>query len=90
MSQSEQLTVSIPGHLLQFVRAKIASDEFASESDVILHALESLRLDEEEIKRWELEVIVPRYQKFLANPVSSIPLEEVERHLEEHRKNRRP
>jgi hypothetical protein len=49
----------------------------------------ALKEESEEQERWEREVVVPAYNRLMADPSSAIPIEEVERHLEERRRQRR-
>jgi Arc/MetJ-type ribon-helix-helix transcriptional regulator len=74
---------------IEFVRRKVRSGEYASETDVVNEGLMVLKQVSEEQERWEREVVVPAYNRVMADPASAIPIEEVERHLEERRLQRR-
>jgi antitoxin ParD1/3/4 len=74
--------------IVAFVRGKVRSGEYASEADVVRESLETLRHQAAELERWEREVVVPAYDHLMADPSSTIPIEQVERHLEERRKRR--
>jgi Arc/MetJ-type ribon-helix-helix transcriptional regulator len=75
--------------IVEFVRSKVRSGEYASESDVIKESVAALQDKDCEVERWLREVGVPIYDRMKADPSSAIPIEQVERHLEERRKRRR-
>jgi antitoxin ParD1/3/4 len=79
-----QITLS-DEEAIQFVRSKVASGEYASESDVIQ---EVLRQEAEERRRWEREVLMPAHDRLMADPASAIPLEQVEKNFETRRRER--
>ena len=74
--------------VIAFVREKVRSGEYASESEVVREALETLRLDAEELERWESEVVGPAYDRAVADPSSLISAEQLERNLETRRRQR--
>jgi antitoxin ParD1/3/4 len=88
MAQTQEFTVRLSEEAVQFVRGKVSSGEYASESEVIRESLEVLRLEDEERKRWEQEVVVPAYERFKANPGSGISLAALEETLARDRLSR--
>ena len=88
MGQPEKLDITLPDDLLKFVRSKVSRGEFASESEVILDALEALRIEDEELERFEREVVVPTHEHLLANPSSVVSADEVFAELEAARQRR--
>jgi putative addiction module CopG family antidote len=73
---------------IEFVRGKVRSGEYASESDVIHEGLKALKEESEERERWEREVLLPAHDRLMADPSSAIPIEQVERNLEARRRQR--
>ncbi len=73
---------------IEFVRGKVRSGEYASESDVIREGLKALKEESEERERWEREVLLPAHDRLMADPSSAIPIEQVERNLEARRRRR--
>jgi Arc/MetJ-type ribon-helix-helix transcriptional regulator len=59
----------------------LSSGGYSSESDVIQESVEPLRHEIEERELWEREVLLPSLDRFMADPASAIPIEEVERRL---------
>ncbi|HEV2645515.1 MAG TPA: hypothetical protein VGU46_04035 [Acidobacteriaceae bacterium] len=88
MRQAQELKVLLSDEAAQFVQSKVSSGEFASESDVICESVEALRLEDEERKRWEQEVVVPAFERFKANPGSGISLAALEETLARDRLSR--
>jgi Arc/MetJ-type ribon-helix-helix transcriptional regulator len=72
------------------MQQKVASGEYASESDVIDEGLMALKEESEERERWEREVLLPAHGRLMASPSSAIPIEQVEQNLEAERRLRRP
>jgi Arc/MetJ-type ribon-helix-helix transcriptional regulator len=90
MGQTNRLNITLTDEVvIKFVRSKVASGAYASESDLVNQGLMALKEESEEQERWEREVVVPAYNRLMADPSSAIPIEEVERHLEERRRQRR-
>jgi antitoxin ParD1/3/4 len=81
MTQTQEFTVRLSDETAQFLRRKVLSGEFASESDVIRESLETFQQEAEELARWEREVVVRAYDEFVADPSSGIPIAEVEKRL---------
>jgi Arc/MetJ-type ribon-helix-helix transcriptional regulator len=88
MAQAPTLQVTLSEEAFEFVQQKVASGEFASESDVLMSGIEVLRDRQEQIALWEREVVVAAYDRLKADPSSAIPLEEVERDLAQRRQLR--
>ena len=74
--------------LVEFVRAKVRSGEYASEADVIQVALRDLQTEFDDLERWEREVVLPAYEAYLANPSTGIPIEEIRSEIEARRLER--
>lgn len=74
--------------LVEFVRAKVRSGEYASEADVIQVALRDLQTEFDDFERWEREVVLPAYEAYLANPSTGIPIEEIRSEIEARRLER--
>ncbi|MDR2212132.1 MAG: type II toxin-antitoxin system ParD family antitoxin [Pseudomonadales bacterium] len=65
MSSTQQLSITLPSEMVAMVRAKVASGEYANDSEVILDGLEFLRERERGFEHWlrtkaELSLADPR------------------------------
>jgi antitoxin ParD1/3/4 len=89
MGQTKELTVRLSEDAVEFLRSKVSNGEYGSESDVIQEGLETLRADAQERERWEREVFLPAYDRYLANPEKVFTVEEVKERLEARRRERR-
>ena len=88
MAHSQTISITLSDEMIAFIRDKVSSGEYESESEVVVESLEALKHEADGRHRFEQEVILPSYERYLANPASAIPAEEVERHLEERRRQR--
>ncbi len=85
----ETIEITISGKAnVDWIRGKMRSEEFASETDVVAHSIALLREEDAEYERWLVEVIRPRYDRHKAEPSSAIPYDEAVKYLEEGRKER--
>jgi putative addiction module CopG family antidote len=90
MAANEQLTVTLPADMADLVHRKVASGEYATESEVIADSLTLLENDEEAFERWLLEVAVPACDAIHADPSRAIPLQELEAKLIARRRELNP
>jgi antitoxin ParD1/3/4 len=69
------------------VRAKVASGEYASESEVIRDGLRALQARDRAIEHWLRTEVVPAHQALKADPSSGLPLDDIRAGLEKrHRR----
>ena len=88
MPQSQIRVTLTDEAAIEFIRGKVRSGEYASESDVVHEGLMALKQESEEREHWEREVLIPAHDRLMANPSSAIPIEQVERNLEARRRQR--
>jgi putative addiction module CopG family antidote len=88
MGQSHNLNIKVSDEAAEFIRGKIASGEYASESDVIQEGLAVLKQETEERALWEKAVLLPAHDRLMANAESALSLSEIERNLEAARSKR--
>lgn len=77
MRTTQQLSVTLPNEMAAQVRAKVASGEYASESEVIRDGLRALAARDSALEHWLRMVAVPSYEAYLANPASGRTIEQV-------------
>jgi antitoxin ParD1/3/4 len=73
---------------IEFVRSKVRSGEYASEADVVLDGLGTLRDDAEQQALWEREVLIPAHERLMAEPDSAVTVDVVLAELEVARQER--
>ena len=81
------IRVTLPDEMLALVKDKVASGEYASESEVISEGLRSLQDRDEEVSDWMLEQAHIAYDAYKEDPTRGAPVDEVfarvkARHLE--------
>ena len=77
MRSTQQFSVTLPNEMAALVRAKVASGEYASESEVIREGLRALNARERALDDWLRHQALPAYDAYGADPSRGIPLEEV-------------
>jgi len=77
MRSTQQFSVTLPNEMAALVKAKVASGEYASESEVIRDGLRALHARERAVDDWLRQQALPSYDAYRADPSKGIPLEEV-------------
>lgn len=81
MADRHQLIVTLPDDLADGVRAKVASGQYATESDVVIEALRTLQDREQTVEQWLRTEVVQAYDELEADPASGVSLDEVRESL---------
>lgn len=68
MRSTQQLSVTLPIDMAAQVKARVASGEYASESEVIRDGLRALQAREKAIDNWLREDVAPIYDAMQADP----------------------
>lgn len=76
MRSTQQFSVTLPNEMAADVRAKVASGEYASESEVIRDGLRALRARDNAVDRWLRNEVVPAYAALKADPARGSTLNE--------------
>jgi putative addiction module CopG family antidote len=82
MRTTRQMSITLPVEMADSVRAKVASGDYASESEVIREGLRALEARDEAVERWLRTEVVATYEEMKAHPESGIPAEEVRANIE--------
>lgn len=77
MRTTQQLSITLPTEMAQKVKARVASGDYASESEVIREGLRALDERDAVVERWLREEVVPTYEAYKADPTNTLSLEEV-------------
>lgn len=81
MRSTRQFSVTLPVEMATQVKARVASGEYASESEVIRDGLRALQAREKAIDSWLREEIAPVYDAMQANPARARTADEVKAKL---------
>jgi putative addiction module CopG family antidote len=77
MRSTQQFSVTLPNEMAALVRAKVASGEYASESEVIREGLRALNARERAMDDWLRHQALRDYDAYRADPSRGMSLEEV-------------
>jgi len=83
MRSTQQFSVTLPNEMATEVRAKVASGEYASESEVIREGLRALQARERAVEHWLRNEVVPTYHAMKADPSRGSSLADVRTALTE-------
>lgn len=82
MRTTQSLSITLPIEMAEMVKAKVASGEYATESEVIRDGLRTLLARDAAIEKWLIEEVVPAYDEMKAHPERAVTLDEVDRRLD--------
>ncbi len=77
MRNSTPLTVTLPPEMAAMVKAKVASGEYASDSEVIRDGLRTLQARDAALENWLQTEVVRSYQEHMADPGKAIPADQI-------------
>lgn len=71
MRTTQSLSITLPHDMAQMVKSKVASGEYATESEVIRDGLRTLAARDAAVERWLREEVAPTYDRVMADPVGT-------------------
>ena len=77
MRTTQSLTITLPHDMLEMVKAKVMSGEYATESEVIRDGLRTLQARDAAIEKWLHEEVVKSYDDCEADATLGVPAEQV-------------
>lgn len=81
MRSTQQLSVTLPIEMAAQIKARVASGEYASESEVIRDGLRALHAREKAVEDWLRNDIAPVYDAMKADPARARSLDDVKASL---------
>ncbi len=81
MRTTQQMSITLPKEMAEAVKQKVASGEYATESEVIRDGLRALMARDRAIETWLREKVVPAYEAHKANPQSGLTVQEARAQL---------
>lgn len=76
MRTTQSLSITLPLDVAEMVKAKVASGEYASESEGIRDGLRTLAAQDAAVDRWLRDEVVEAYDAHKADPTRTVTLEE--------------
>ena len=77
MRSTQQFSVTLPHEMAQMVRAKVASGDYATESEVIRDGLRALQARERAVELWLRNEVVPTHAAMKADPSRAVSAQDV-------------
>lgn len=81
MRSTQQLSITLPHDMADAVRAKVASGEYATESEVIRDGLRALLARDQAIERWLRDEVAAAYDALKAAPGRAVSAAQVRARL---------
>lgn len=81
MRSTQQFSITLPHEMADAVRAKVASGQYATESEVIRDGLRVLLARDSAVEKWLREDVAAAYDALEADPTRAVSVEEVRAHL---------
>jgi antitoxin ParD1/3/4 len=88
MRSTQQFSITLPNELAELVRSKVASGEYATDSEVVRDGLRTLAARDRVIETWLREEVAPAYDALKADPSRAIGANDVRAALAAKRKPR--
>ena len=87
MRKTLQFSITLPNEMAEIVKNKVASGEYASESEVLREGMRALMARDKAIDSWLLQTVVPAYDALKEDPSRALTLDQVRKRLAaEHEK----
>jgi putative addiction module CopG family antidote len=88
MRSTQPLTVTLPHEMAAMVKAKVASGEYATESEVVRDGLRALQARDAAMEAWLQGEVAKSYDEFSADPSIGTPAQEIMARLRAAYRNR--
>jgi len=89
MRNTLAISITLPHDMAAMVKKKVASGEYATESEVIRDGLRALKARDAAMERWLRDEVAKSYDEYASNPDSAIPAKKVMARLRAARKARK-
>lgn len=77
MRSTQALSVTLPLEMARMLKEKVASGEYASESEVVREGLRALQAQEQAVERWLRDEVARSVDEVAAAPDTLVPLDDV-------------
>lgn len=81
MRTTQQFSITLPTEMAGLVKAKVASGDYATESEVIREGLRALMARDRAMEQWLLTQVGPAHDALKADPSRAIPVDQVRQRL---------
>jgi putative addiction module CopG family antidote len=77
MRNTQPISITLPHTMAAMVKAKVASGEYATESEVIRDGLRALQARDAAVEGWLRGEVAKSYDEFEANPTLGVPADKI-------------
>jgi putative addiction module CopG family antidote len=81
MRTTQQFSITLPNEMADIVKSKVATGEYATESEVIRDGLRVLLARDRAVENWLHEQIGPAYDALKADPSRAVAVDQVRARL---------
>jgi antitoxin ParD1/3/4 len=81
MRTTQQFSITLPTEMAGLVKAKVASGDYATESEVIRDGLRVLIARDRAMENWLQSQVGPAHDAFKADPSRAVPIDQVRTRL---------
>ena len=81
MRSTQQLSITLPNDMAETIRAKVASGQYATESEVIREGLRTLLARDQAIDAWMRDEVARAYDALGASPTKAVSASKVRARL---------
>ena len=81
MRTTQQLSITLPTEMAGLVKAKVASGDYATESEVIRDGLRALMARDRAMEQWLRTQVGPAHDALMADPSRAVPIAQVRKRL---------
>ncbi|NIG98233.1 MAG: type II toxin-antitoxin system ParD family antitoxin [Serratia symbiotica] len=87
MRTTHQMSITLPNEMAAQIKARVASGEYTSESEVIREGIRALAAHDRAVESWLREQVVPAYKALKTDPERGVSRMQLRKKLPvEHRK----
>lgn len=83
MRTTKQLSITLPNDMAEALKERVASGEYASESEVVRDGLRTLFARDEAVEHWLRTEVAAAHDELRADPSQAISAEDMRTHLAE-------
>jgi antitoxin ParD1/3/4 len=77
MRTTQQFSITLPNEMADAVKSKVATGEYATESEVIRDGLRALLARDRAVESWLHEQVGPAYDALKADPARTVTIDDV-------------
>jgi len=77
MRTTQQFSITLPNEMAEAVKSKVATGEYATESEVIRDGLRALLARDRAVASWLHELVGPAYDALKADPTRAVTIDDV-------------